>query len=71
MKTTSRVSPDDFIKVAEQRGFVGQITRLVVRHVLEDFGPALRERPGFRVNVNIAAADLADPGVFAYARAAR
>lgn len=55
------ISPDDFIKVAEQRGFVGQITRLVVRHVLRDFGPTLRERPGFRVNVNIAASDLADP----------
>jgi sensor c-di-GMP phosphodiesterase-like protein len=56
------VSPDDFIKVAEQRGFVGEITRLVVRRVLKEFGSALRERPGFRVNVNIAAADLADPG---------
>lgn len=56
------VSPDDFIKVAEQRGFVGQITRLVVHRVLKEFGSALRERPGFRVNVNIAAADLADPG---------
>jgi sensor c-di-GMP phosphodiesterase-like protein len=56
------VSPDDFIKVAEERGFVGQITRLVVRHVLRDFGNTLRARPGFRVNVNIAAADLADPG---------
>jgi len=56
------VSPDDFIKVAEARGFVGQITRLVVRHVLRDFGKTLRERPGFRVNVNIAASDLADPG---------
>jgi sensor c-di-GMP phosphodiesterase-like protein len=55
------VSPDDFIKVAEERGFVGQITKLVVRHVLRDFGKTLRERPGFRVNVNIAAADLADP----------
>jgi sensor c-di-GMP phosphodiesterase-like protein len=55
------VSPDDFIKVAEERGFVGKITRLVVRHVLRDFGKTLRERPGFRVNVNIAAADLADP----------
>ncbi len=57
-----RVSPDDFIKVAEQRGFVGQITRLVVRRVLQDFGETLRKRPGFRINVNIAAADLADPG---------
>jgi sensor c-di-GMP phosphodiesterase-like protein len=56
------ISPDDFIKVAEERGFVGQITKLVIRHVLNDFGKTLRERPGFRVNVNIAASDLADPG---------
>ena len=55
------ISPDDFIKVAEEKGFVGQITKLVVRHVLHDFGQTMRERPGFRVNVNIAAADLADP----------
>ena len=55
------ISPDDFVKVAETRGFVGEITKLVVRHVLRDFGPILRERPDFRVNVNIAAADLADP----------
>jgi sensor c-di-GMP phosphodiesterase-like protein len=55
------VSPDDFVKVAEARGFVGEITRLVVRHVLRDFGTILRARSDFRVNVNIAAADLADP----------
>ena len=55
------VTPDVFIKVAEEQGFVGGITKLVVRHVLDDFGAMLRERPGFRVNVNIAAADLADP----------
>jgi len=55
------ITPDVFIKVAEERGFVGAITKLVVRHVLRDFGSMLRERPGFRVNVNIAAADLADP----------
>jgi sensor c-di-GMP phosphodiesterase-like protein len=55
------VTPDVFIKVAEEQGFVGGITKLVVRHVLRDFGSTMRERPGFRVNVNIAAADLADP----------
>ena len=54
------VSPDVFIKIAEERGFVGEITRLVVRHVLHDFGPTLRRRPDFRVNVNIAAPDLSD-----------
>jgi len=55
------ISPDEFIKIAEERGFVGQITKLVVRHVLNDFGHILRERADFRVNVNIAASDLADP----------
>jgi len=54
------VSPDVFVKVAEERGFVGDITKLVVRHVLRDFGSTMRARPEFRVNVNIAAADLAD-----------
>lgn len=56
------VSPDVFVKIAEERGFVGDLTKLVVRHVLRDFGSTLRARPGFRVNVNIAAADLADAG---------
>lgn len=55
------VNPDVFIKVAEEHGFVGSITKLVVRRVLRDFGSTMREFPGFRVNVNIAAADLADP----------
>jgi sensor c-di-GMP phosphodiesterase-like protein len=54
------VSPDVFVRIAEERGFVGEITRLVIRHVLRDFGSTMRARPDFRVNVNIAAADLAD-----------
>lgn len=54
------VGPDVFVKVAENRGFVGEITRLMVRHVLAECGATLKSRPGFRVNVNIAAADLGD-----------
>ncbi len=56
------VSPDVFIKVAEKAGYVSEITRLVVHKALSDFGDTLREWPAFRVNVNIAAPDLADPG---------
>src|SRR5579862_1225084 len=55
------VAPDVFIKIAEENGFVGSITRLVVKRTLRDFGSQMREQRGFRVNVNIAAADLADP----------
>ena len=54
------VTPEVFVQIAEARGFVGDITRLVLRHTLRDFGATLRARPAFRVNVNIAAADLAD-----------
>lgn len=55
------VGPDIFIKVAEEHGFVGEITRLVVRHVLQDFAETLRANPDFRISINVAAADLGDP----------
>jgi sensor c-di-GMP phosphodiesterase-like protein len=56
------ISPEIFIKLAEDGGFVGEITRTVVRHVLRDLGKLLKDRPGFRISINVAAADLADPG---------
>jgi sensor c-di-GMP phosphodiesterase-like protein len=56
------VEPDIFIKIAEERGFVDAITKLVVRHVLRDFAATLRSRPDFRLSINVAATDLADPG---------
>jgi sensor c-di-GMP phosphodiesterase-like protein len=56
------VGPDIFVKLAEERGFVEEITRLVVRHALRDFADTLRSRPDFRLSINVAAADLADPG---------
>jgi sensor c-di-GMP phosphodiesterase-like protein len=55
------VSPDVFIKLAEEHGFVGLITRQVLRRALQEFAQTLRDRPAFRLNVNVAAADLADP----------
>jgi sensor c-di-GMP phosphodiesterase-like protein len=54
------VRPDVFVKKAEERGFVGGITQLVVRHVLRECRDILRDRPDFCVNLNIAAADLGD-----------
>ncbi len=55
------VGPDVFIKIAEERGFVGEITELVVRHALRDLGGTLRSHPDFRLSINVAATDLADP----------
>ncbi len=55
------VTPDVFVRIAEERGFVGAITELMVGHVLRECQDLLRSRPEFRVNLNIAAADLGDP----------
>jgi sensor c-di-GMP phosphodiesterase-like protein len=55
------VGPDVFVKMAEERGFVGSITKLVLRHVLRDFGPILCDQPAFRISINVTAADLGDP----------
>jgi sensor c-di-GMP phosphodiesterase-like protein len=54
------IAPDIFVGIAEARGFIGELTRLVVRRALADFGETLRNRPDFRLNVNVTAADLND-----------
>jgi sensor c-di-GMP phosphodiesterase-like protein len=55
------VGPDVFIKIAEERGFVGAITKLVLRHTLRDLGATLRNHPDFTLSINVAASDLSDP----------
>jgi sensor c-di-GMP phosphodiesterase-like protein len=55
------VGPDVFVRIAEERGFVGEITKLVLRHVLREFGETLKRNPDFRLSINVAAADLTDP----------
>lgn len=56
------VDPEVFIRVAEDQGFVVEITRLVLRHALRDFATTLRKHPEFRLSVNTSADDLRDPG---------
>jgi sensor c-di-GMP phosphodiesterase-like protein len=56
------VPPDVLIRRAEERGFVGEITRLAVGHVLRDLGALLCSDPGFHVSVNVTAFDLAETG---------
>ena len=55
------VNPDIFIRIAEKRGFVNEITRLVVYKALGDLSTLLLNCPEFRVSVNIAPQDLDDP----------
>jgi sensor c-di-GMP phosphodiesterase-like protein len=55
------VSPEVFVRMAEENGFIGEITNLVVRRVLYEFGEHLRTHPEFRISFNATAADFADP----------
>lgn len=55
------ITPDVFIKLAEENGFVGSITRFVLRRALKEFREVFKEFPDFRLNINVAPADLVDP----------
>lgn len=55
------IRPDVFVAAAEELGFIGQLTRVVLRLIVAEMGDFLRANPDFHINVNIAAADLADP----------
>jgi sensor c-di-GMP phosphodiesterase-like protein len=55
------VVPDRLSALAERNGFASSLTRMVVRRALADLASNLRSRPQFQLNINVAAADLADP----------
>jgi sensor c-di-GMP phosphodiesterase-like protein len=57
----TQVSPDVFIKVAEQNGFIGSLTSLVFRRALNQLREVLTKIPDFKLDINVTAADLADP----------
>jgi sensor c-di-GMP phosphodiesterase-like protein len=57
------VSPGVFVPLAEDRGFVCSITRLMLRRALHELGETLRSHPELRLSINIAAADLASPNL--------
>lgn len=52
------VNPEIFVRLAEERGFVDELTHLVVHTVLQDFGPVMRSENGLHLNVNVTATDL-------------
>jgi len=57
----TEISPEVFVRIAEELGFVSEISRVVTRDALRDFAETLRARPDFHISVNVAATDLSDP----------
>jgi sensor c-di-GMP phosphodiesterase-like protein len=54
------INPEVFVRIAEERGFVGELTAQVIRRALREFKATLRAQPAFRLSVNVTAADLSD-----------
>jgi sensor c-di-GMP phosphodiesterase-like protein len=54
------VSPEAFVRIGEQRGFIGELTQLVLRRAVADFRAILLGDREFRLNVNVTATDLED-----------
>ena len=52
------VAPDFFVRIAEEKGFIGELTAAVVRRATREIGDLLRQDPDFSLSINIAAADL-------------
>jgi sensor c-di-GMP phosphodiesterase-like protein len=59
-ETGTPVRPDIFVAIAEEQGFVGEITRFVLERVTQEIGDLLKANPWFRVSVNLSAMDLTD-----------
>jgi sensor c-di-GMP phosphodiesterase-like protein len=59
----NRVGPDVFIALAEEQGFVGEITQWVIRQVTQELGDVL-VRGKYTVTINVSSHDLTDPRVF-------
>lgn len=55
------ISPAVFVKVAEERGFLRQLTSFVVRRGLHDLHSTLGKSNSFRLHINVTTTDLAAP----------
>jgi sensor c-di-GMP phosphodiesterase-like protein len=55
------IRPETIIALAEAEGFVSEITRFVITRSIEELTEVFENIPDFRLNINLAPSDLADP----------
>jgi sensor c-di-GMP phosphodiesterase-like protein len=54
------ISPVIFVPIAEECGYIRELTELVIRRTLRDLSVMLQYDPEFRMNINVTAMDLAN-----------
>lgn len=62
-ETGEWVRPDVFVQIAEQHGFVSQITQFVLQRAVTELDAAFLQQ-GYRVSINVTGSDLQDPALF-------
>lgn len=60
------IPPDVFIGIAEEQGFIGQVTRALIRKALAEIRPILVKRADFRCSLNLSIADILDPALCSF-----
>jgi sensor c-di-GMP phosphodiesterase-like protein len=55
------IRPETILALAEAEGFASEITRFILTRSTEEIRPILENRPHFRLSINLAPSDLADP----------
>lgn len=60
------LSPDLFIRLVEENGLIGTVTRYVIRQSLTEMAPRLREPNGPYLSINLTIADTLDPTLCDY-----
>jgi len=58
------VAADLFVRIAEDSGFIGELTALVVRRATAEVGEILRKDRALTLSINIAASDLEGDALF-------
>jgi sensor c-di-GMP phosphodiesterase-like protein len=57
-QTGASIRPDVFVRMAEEKGFVDELTAFVVRRAMREMGDLLRKHSHFTLSINIASSDM-------------
>jgi sensor c-di-GMP phosphodiesterase-like protein len=57
-RTGASIPPDVFVRMAEEKGFIHELTAFVVRRAIRETGDLLRQHSHFTLSINIAASDM-------------
>ena len=57
-QTGASISPDVFVRLAEEKGFIDELTAFVVRRAIWEIKDLLRQHSHFTLSINIAASDM-------------